>query len=119
MPALNEILEGSFALRAYKEVEGGKDYYLDNRGRPLVLEGPMTVQFQKVTTLLLRVGDGPLAALHFLTERDIMSAAAMVEVDLSQHVLRLVDEEHRTRLVLRKRHRRPTGADSPGEGSSF
>lgn len=106
MPALIDILEGSFALRAYKEVEGGKDYYLDNRGRPLVLEGPMTVQFPKVTTLLLRVGDGPLAALHFLTERDIMSAAAMVEVDLTRHMLRLVEEEHRTRLILHKREGR-------------
>lgn len=101
---VEELMSGPFKIRSIKDREGDLDYFIDNEGRPLVFRYKAEMQFFKVSTILLRVGQGEMCSLHFLLERDLLSAMAFIEVNGTTH--ELIYEVQETHALLTMKERR-------------
>lgn len=100
MYQLEQLIQGNYHLRSVKDREGDKDYFLDNEGRPLILKHKIEMEFFKVSTILLRVGQGNLYSVHFLMDRDLLSAMSFIELDGEKHVLSYEVTEKNARLTI-------------------
>lgn len=101
MLRLDEILTGDFTLRGTKDREGDLDYFLDNFGKPLVVKYMIEMEFFEVATILIRIGKGPLISVHFLKDRDLMSAMSFIEVDSRKADLHYRVEDDKSYLLIR------------------
>ncbi len=102
MLKLQDVIEGKYTLRAMKNRDSDVDYFIDHEGRPLVLEGDLDVHFIKVSTILIRIGEGDGFTIHLLRDRDLMSSMAFIELDAKIHKLTLHQNEQESRLTLMK-----------------
>lgn len=100
MYQLNELIKGNYKLRSVKDREGDKDYFLDNEGRPLILKYKIEMEFFKVSSILIRVGQGNVYSVHFLMERDLLSAMSFIELDGEVHRLVYEVTEENARLTI-------------------
>ena len=100
MYELEQLIQGNYHLRSVKDREGDKDYFLDNEGRPLILKYKIEMEFFKVSSILLRVGQGNLYSVHFLMYRDLLSAMSFIELDGEKHQLSYEVTEENAKLTI-------------------
>lgn len=101
MYQLEQLIKGNYHLRSVKDRDGDKDYFLDHEGRPLILKYKIEMEFFKVSTILIRVGQGTLYSVHFLMDRDLLSAMSFIELDGEKHELIYEVSEENARLTIR------------------
>ena len=102
MLKLQDVIKGEYTLRAMKNRDNDVDYFIDHEGKPLVLEGNIDLHFIKVSTILIRIGEGDLFTVHLLRDRDLLSSMAFIELDAKIHNLTLHQTEDVSRLSLMK-----------------
>lgn len=102
MLKLQDVIKGKYTLRAMKNRDNDVDYFIDHEGKPLVLEGDIDLNFIKVSTILIRIGEGDIFTIHLLRDRDLLSSMAFVELDAKIHNLTLHQTEDESRLSLMK-----------------
>ncbi len=102
MLKLQDVIKGEYTLRAMKNRDNDVDYFIDHEGKPLVLEGDIDLHFIKVSTILIRIGEGDLFTVHLLRDRDLLSSMAFIELDAKIHNLTLHQTEDVSRLSLMK-----------------
>ncbi len=102
MLKLQDVIKGEYTLRAMKNRDNDVDYFIDHEGKPLVLEGDIDLHFIKVSTILIRIGEGDLFTVHLLRDRDLLSSMAFIELDAKIHNLNLHQTEDVSRLSLMK-----------------
>lgn len=102
MLKLQDVIKGKYTLRAMKNRDNDVDYFIDHEGKPLVLEGDVDLHFMKVSTILVRIGEGDLFTVHLLRERDLLSSMAFIELDAKIHNLTLHQTDDESRLSLVK-----------------
>lgn len=100
---LDEILKGDFVLRAVKDRDGDKDYFIDNYGKPLILRYKIELQFFKVATILIRIGQGDTYSVHFLMDRDLLSSMGFIELDAKNHIINYSIDDVNSKLFIKAR----------------
>lgn len=103
MYALEDLIQGNYRLRSVKEREGDYDYFLDNEGRPLILKYKIEMEFFQVSSILIRVGQGTLYSVHFLMDRDLLSAMSFIELDGEKYQLTYEVGEANARLTITRK----------------
>lgn len=101
MLKLEEILKGEYTIRSTKDREGDLDYFIDNFGKPLVIRYMIEMEFFEVATILIRIGQGDIISVHFLKDRDLMSAMSFIEVDTRKFTLHYKAKEEKSYLLIR------------------
>jgi hypothetical protein len=101
MLKLDEILNGEYTIRSTKDREGDLDYFVDNFGKPLVIRYMIEMEFFEVATILIRIGQGDIISVHFLKDRDLMSAMSFIEVDTRRFILHYKAMEDKSYLLIR------------------
>ena len=94
MYELEQLIQGNYHLRSVKDREGDKE------GRPLILKYKIEMEFFKVSSILLRVGQGNLYSVHFLMDRDLLSAMSFIELDGEKHQLSYEVTEENAKLTI-------------------
>ncbi|NCC79594.1 MAG: hypothetical protein EOM07_08340 [Clostridia bacterium] len=107
MLKLEDILKGDYELRSVKDREGDKDYFIDNYGKPLILRYKIEMEFFQVSTILIRIGQGDIFSVHFLMDRDLLSAMSFIELDARDHYIDYSIDEQNSRLVIRQKEESP------------
>lgn len=102
MLKLQDVIEGEYTLRAMKNRDNDVDYFIDHEGKPLVLEGDPDLHFIKVSTILIRIGEGDIFTIHLLRDRDLLSSMAFIELNAKIHKLTLHQTDHVSQLSLMK-----------------
>ena len=87
MLKLEDIMRGKIKIRSVKDREGDMDYFIDNFGKPMILDFKVEMQFFQVSTILVRIGQGSLYSVHFLMDRDLFSSMAFIELDAKEHYI--------------------------------
>ena len=100
MLKLEDIFKGKYELRSIKDREGDKDYFIDNYGKPLILRYKVEMEFFKVSTILIRIGQGDIFSIHFLMDRDLLSSMAFIELDARNHFIEYTIDEVNSKLVI-------------------
>ena len=100
MLKLEDIFKGKYELRSIKDREGDKDYFIDNYGKPLILRYKVEMEFFKVSTILIRIGQGDIFSIHFLMDRDLLSSMAFIELDARNHLIEYTIDEVNSKLVI-------------------
>jgi len=103
MLQLQDILRGDYELRSVKDREGDKDYFIDNYGKPLILRYKIEMEFFQVSTILIRIGQGDIFSVHFLMDRDLLSAMSFIELDARDHYIDYTIDELSSRLIIRQK----------------
>jgi len=104
---LEDILKGDLKLRSVKDREGDKDYFIDNYGKPLILRYKVEMEFFKVSTILIRIGQGDIFSVHFLMDRDLLSAMAFIELDAKEHFIEYSIDEVNSKLIIKMKEETP------------
>jgi len=100
MLKLEDIFKGKYELRSIKDREGDLDYFIDNYGKPLILRYKVEMEFFKVSTILIRIGQGNIFSVHFLMDRDLLSSMAFIELDARNHFIEYTIDEVNSKLVI-------------------
>jgi len=100
MLKLEDIFKGKYELRSIKDREGDLDYFIDNYGKPLILRYKVEMEFFKVSTILIRIGQGDIFSVHFLMDRDLLSSMAFIELDARNHFIEYTIDEVNSKLVI-------------------
>ncbi|MGB4590382.1 MAG: hypothetical protein WBI17_14285 [Clostridiaceae bacterium] len=101
MLKLEDVLRGDFKIRSVKDRDGDKDYFIDNFGKPLILKYKIEMEFFKVSTILIRIGQGSVFSLHFLMDRDLLSSMGFIELDANDHYIDYSMDEVRSYLQIK------------------
>lgn len=82
MLRIDDVIKGSYKLRSIANRDNGdRDYYIDNFAMPLTLELEKSLNFKKVSSILVRIGNTSLFSLHLLLNRDLHSQIMHVDLD--------------------------------------
>lgn len=101
MLKLEDVLRGEVQIRSVKDRDGDKDYFIDNFGKPLILKYKIEMEFFKVSTILIRIGQGSVFSLHFLMDRDLLSSMGFIELDANDHYIDYAIDEVRSYLYIK------------------
>lgn len=101
MLKLDEILKGEYTIRSTKDREGDLDYFIDNFGKPLIVRYMIEMEFFEVATILIRIGQGDIISIHFLKDRDLMSAMSFIEVDTRRFTLHYKIHEEKSYMLIK------------------
>jgi len=101
MLKLEDVLRGDVKIRSVKDRVGDKDYFIDNFGKPLILKYKIEMEFFKVSTILIRIGQGSVFSLHFLMDRDLFSSIGFIELDAKDHYIDYFMDDVRSYLHIK------------------
>ncbi len=101
MLKLEDIFKGEYELRSVKDREGDKDYFIDNYGKPLILRYKVEMEFFRVSTILIRLGQGDIFSVHFLMDRDLLSSMAFIELDAKNHFIEYTIDDVNSKLIIK------------------
>lgn len=100
MLKLEDIMRGEIKIRSVKDREGDMDYFIDNFGKPMILDFKIVMEFFQVSTILIRIGQGSLYSVHFLMDRDLFSSMAFIELDANEHYIDYSKDDEKSYLRI-------------------
>lgn len=79
---IGDVVKGSYKLRSIANRDNGdRDYSIDNFAMPLTLELGRQLNFKKVSSILVRLGNTSMFSLHLLLDRDLHSQIMHLDLD--------------------------------------
>ena len=88
MLGIEDVVKGKYKLRSIANRDNGdRDYSIDNFAMPLTLEIGKSLNFKKVSSILVRLGNTRMFSLHLLLNRDLHSQIMHLDLDANLNYL--------------------------------